>query len=76
MRFSSATRRTDFSCQKRVNEVLTQAKGAELMPCQAADTARKAGTYASIFTALSMLIGAFIAYAAAALSGQQRDEYT
>jgi hypothetical protein len=30
--------------------------------------------YFSIFTALSMLIGAFIAAAAAALGGQHRDE--
>ena len=60
--------------EKRVNDVLTQVKEAELKARQAADTARKAAAYASIFTALSMLIGAFIACAAAALGGQQRDE--
>jgi uncharacterized protein YjbJ (UPF0337 family) len=37
--------------------------------------ARKAGSYLSIFTAVSMLVGAFIACVAAALGGQQRDEY-
>jgi hypothetical protein len=31
--------------------------------------------YLSIFTALSMLVGAFIACVAAALGGQQRDVY-
>ncbi len=36
--------------------------------------ARKAGAYLSIFTALSMLIGAFIAAAAGALGGHHRDE--
>jgi hypothetical protein len=42
---------------------------------QAADAARKAASYLSIFMALSMLVGAFIACAAAALGGQQRDVY-
>ena len=62
--------------EKRVNEVLAQAKDAELKVRQAADTARKAGAYASIFAALSMLIGAFIACVGSALGGQQRDEYS
>ena len=60
---------------KRVDEVITQAKAVEVKARQAADTARKAGAYLSIFTALSMLVGAFIACVAAALGGQQRDEY-
>jgi hypothetical protein len=62
--------------EKRVNDVLAQAKDAELKARQAADTARKAGAYASIFAALSMLIGAFIACVASAVGGQQRDEYS
>jgi hypothetical protein len=37
--------------------------------------ARKAGAYLSIFTALSMLVSAFIACVAVALGGQQRDDY-
>ncbi len=60
---------------KRVDEVIAQEKAAELKVRQVADSARKAGSYLSIFTALSMLIGAFIACVAAALGGQQRDEY-
>jgi hypothetical protein len=66
---------SEADAEKRVDEVLAQAKEAESKARQIADTARKAGAYASIFTALSMLIGAFIACAAAALGGQQRDQY-
>ena len=40
---------------------------------QAAESARKAAAYLSIFTALAMLVGAFIASVAAALGGRQRD---
>ena len=40
--------------EKRLDEVTAKAKAD-------ADAARKAGAYLSIFTALSMLIGAFIA---------------
>ena len=61
--------------EKRVDEVIAQEKAAELKLRQAADAARKAGVYLSIFLALSMLIGAFIASTAAALGGQQRDDY-
>lgn len=53
--------------EKRVDEVTARAKAD-------ADAARKVVAYFSIFTALSMLIGAFIAAAAAALGGQHRDE--
>lgn len=60
---------------KRVDGVIAQEKAAELKLRQAADAARKAGSYLSIFTGLSMLIGAFIACVAAALGGQQRDEH-
>ena len=59
---------------KRVDDVIAQEKAAEMKARQAADVARKAGAYLSIFTALSMLVGAFIACVAAALGGQQRDE--
>ena len=60
---------------KRVDDVIAQAKAAELKAREAADAARKAGSYLSIFIGLSMLIGAFIASAAGALGGRQRDEY-
>jgi hypothetical protein len=59
--------------QKRVDNAIAQAKAAETKAGQAADTARKAASEASIYTALSMLVGAFIACIAAALGGQRRD---
>jgi hypothetical protein len=60
--------------EKRVDDVIAKAKAAETKARQIADAARKAGAYLSIFTAVSMLIGAFIAAAAAALGGRHRDE--
>jgi hypothetical protein len=60
--------------EKRVDEAYAQAKDAEAKAKQAADDARKAGAQLAIFTALSMIIGAFIAAAAAALGGAHRDE--
>jgi hypothetical protein len=41
----------------------------------AADKARKAAAETSIYLALSMLIGAFIASVSAALGGRLRDEH-
>jgi hypothetical protein len=61
--------------EKRVDAVIVQTKAADAKARRAADAARKTAMYLSIFTALSMLIGAFIACVAAALGGQQRDEY-
>jgi hypothetical protein len=61
--------------QKRVDDLIAQVKAAEAKARQAADAARKAGSAFSIFTALSMVIGAFVACAASALGGQQRDEH-
>ena len=61
--------------QKRVDSAIAQAKEAEVKARQAADTARKAAATFSIFAAVSMLIGAFIASVAAAYGGNLRDEY-
>jgi hypothetical protein len=72
------SRRTGLSqdaATKRVDDVLAQEKAAAAKVRQAADTARKATANLSIFMALAMMIGAFIAAAAAALGGRQRDEY-
>ena len=57
------------------DEVIAKGKDAEAKARQAADAARKAATYLSLFTAFSMLIGAFIAGADAAFCGHQRDEF-
>jgi len=72
------SRRTGMSqadAEKRVNDVIAQEKAAEAKAREAADAARKAGAHLSIFMALSMVIGAFIACAAAALGGRLRDEH-
>jgi hypothetical protein len=60
--------------EKRVDDVIARAQAAETKARQVANEARKAAAYLSIFTAVSMLIGAFIAAAAAALGGRHRDE--
>jgi hypothetical protein len=58
---------------RRVDDVVAQLNAAETKAREAADTARKAAATGSILAALSLLIGAFIASAAAALGGQERD---
>jgi hypothetical protein len=64
---------SDTDAQKRVDDTIAQVQADETKARQAADAARKASAAASIFTALAMVIGAFIACAAAALGGQLRD---
>jgi hypothetical protein len=61
--------------QKRVDDTIASVKEAEAKARQAAETARKATATFAIFTALSLLIGAFVAMAAAAFGGNVRDEY-
>jgi hypothetical protein len=61
--------------QKRVDDTIASVKNAETKARQAADLARKAAATFAIFTALSLLIGAFVAMAAAAIGGNMRDEY-
>ena len=61
--------------EKRVDEVIAREKAAEAKAKQAVDAARKAAAQFAIFAALSMVIGAFIASAAAAYGGSMRDEY-
>jgi hypothetical protein len=61
--------------QKRVHEVLAQMQAADVRIRKAADAARVAAAETSIYMALSMLIGAFVACAAAALGGKQRDQH-
>jgi hypothetical protein len=61
--------------EKRVDAAIAQAKEAAAKVRQAADTARKASSAFSIFTALSMVIGAFIACVAAVFGGRLRDQH-
>ena len=61
--------------EKRVDDVIAQAKATAAKVKEAADTARKATATLALFSFLSLLIGAFISSAAAALGGQDRDEH-
>jgi hypothetical protein len=61
--------------QKRVDNTISGVKDAETKARQAADAARKATATFAIFSALSLLIGAFVAMAAAAYGGNVRDEF-
>ena len=58
----------------RVDEVLKRVEDAKVQAQEAADSARKAGATFALVTALSLIIGAFIASAAALLGGKQRDD--
>jgi hypothetical protein len=59
--------------QTRVDTVIAKIKAAKVQAQQTADSVRKAARSASIFTALAMLVGAFIASISAALGGKLRD---
>jgi hypothetical protein len=61
--------------KKRVDDVIAREKAGVVKAKQEADAARKAAAEFAIFTALAMLIGAFVASAAAALGGGLRDEH-
>jgi len=60
--------------EKRVDDAIARVKAAEIKARQVADAARKAAAEFAIFTALALVIGAFIASAAAAYGGSLRDE--
>jgi hypothetical protein len=71
--------RTDLSqadSEKRVDAVVAKVKDAEVQVRAAADRARKAAISLAIYSALSLLIGAFIAAVAGALGGRDRDAWT
>jgi hypothetical protein len=59
----------------RVDDFVASALDAQTRAKAAADTARKTAAQAAIYTALSMLVGAFIASVSAALGGRLRDEH-
>lgn len=59
---------------KRVDDIDAQVKADWIKTHQAADTARKAASYLSFFTAFAMVVGAFIAAVAATIAGHRRDE--
>jgi hypothetical protein len=61
--------------QKRVDEFVANMQDAMIKAKADTDAARKAAAEAAIYTALSMLVGAFIASVSAALGGRLRDEH-
>ena len=61
--------------QARVESFVAAITDAQTKLKAEADAARKAASQASIFLALSMLVGAFIASVSAALGGRLRDEH-
>ncbi|MCQ1833392.1 hypothetical protein [Neorhizobium galegae] len=58
----------------RVDAVLKRIEDAKVAAQQAVDEARKAAATTALVGSLSLLVGAFISCAAAALGGRQRDE--
>lgn len=72
---ATSTGITPADAGKRIDSTLADAQAAKLKATQALDAARKATATVSIYTGLAMLIAAFVASVAAAIGGQQRDEY-
>jgi hypothetical protein len=71
---SARTGRPAADAQQRVDDVIAQIDQAKAKAKETADKARKAGITTSLLMVLSLIIGAFIASAAAALGGRLRDE--
>jgi hypothetical protein len=74
-RVTAQTGISPTDAQTRVNAFVSDIQAAETKAKTAADKARKAAAEASIYLALSMLVGAFIASISAALGGRLRDEH-
>jgi hypothetical protein len=74
-RVSEQTGTPPAEAQRRVDEFISATLAAETKMKAAADKARKAAAEASIYLALSLLVGAFIASVSAALGGRLRDEH-
>ncbi|WP_027062646.1 membrane protein [Mesorhizobium loti] len=71
---SARTGLSEADAKARVDAVLAKVQDAKVRAKQVADTARKATITLALLSALSLVIGAFVASAAAALGGRQRDE--
>ncbi|PDS78282.1 hypothetical protein [Rhizobium sp. L43] len=71
---SARTGLSEADARTRVDTVLKRIDDAKVAAQKAADEARKAASTTALLGSLSLLIGAFIASAAAALGGSQRDE--
>lgn len=71
---AARTGMSEADATARVDAVLGQAEQAKVKAQETADAARKAGASFALVSALSLVIGAFIAGVAAALGGRQRDD--
>lgn len=71
---SARTGLSEADAKARVDTVLKRIDDAKTSAQKAADTARKAAATTALLGSLSLLVGAFIASAAAAFGGRQRDE--
>nr|WP_298096226.1 hypothetical protein [uncultured Shinella sp.] len=65
---------TPEDARTRVDQVLQQIEDAKNAALQTAEEARKSAATVAMLGALSLLVGAFVASAAAALGGRQRDD--
>ena len=70
---SARTGLSPADADKRVSDVIAQARNVALQARQAADTARKAAAHLSLWIFIALLIGAFCASFAATIGGRQRD---
>lgn len=64
----------EADAKARVDALVAKVEDAKVKAKQAADTARKGSATFALLGALSLVIGAFVASAAAALGGRQRDD--
>ncbi len=71
---ASRTGLTPEEATARVDSVLQRIDQAKVETQEAADKARKSASKTAMLGALSLLVGAFIASAAAAVGGRQRDD--
>ncbi|TCU04850.1 hypothetical protein [Rhizobium sullae] len=71
---ASRTGLSEADAKARVDAILKRVEDAKVAAQKAADEARKAAATTAMLGALSLITGAFIASAAAALGGRQRDE--
>ena len=71
---------TPTDADRRVTDTITQAQATAMQAAmtarEAADVARKAAAEVSLWTFVSLLIGAFCASYAATLGGRRRDHVT
>jgi VIT1/CCC1 family predicted Fe2+/Mn2+ transporter len=66
---------TTDEAQRRVDAFIQSVKDARDHAKTAADEARKAATSAALYTALALIIGAFIASVSGAIGGRLRDQH-